>query len=329
MSASNGGDLTVRPFVSLTVKTWPEALRYCRVTRGFSHSEVGKEIKEPPETVKGWEFGKGEPNRSKLRLLYQSLPKLRNYSGLLPESLAHPETVEPTGEAAPPEAVAEVVKAKEEGRKSKLPDVATYRHFGEAMNALILYEGMRKAEFAELVQLSASRISSIIGNAAQTMTRITYDRLCEALPELKRAPPPPFSLRNWVSYPGGTRKDRPSNARVTQSPEDAAAAQAAAETAEKLARVRSAPPAELPPPAPPPSTRRISEITTKEVAPGTVTERGPVAELAAEINKAGAAYGLAQATVARLRQEIGIAERQVKECHERMTSLIGRLGALT
>ena len=344
---NSGGDLTRRPFVGLTVKTWPEALRYCRVERGFSFADVFDRVKVPANVAKGWEYGVGEPDRGKLRLLYQALPKLRNYAHLLPESLKHEPHEEPTGEPTPPAVAAEVVKAKEieMERPSKIADYASHRTFGDALAAALKVEGMNQREFSDVALLAQSRVSAYI--RGQSMIQQTYDKLCSLLPGLERAPKPQISERTWNVTPGRkavwTQPIAPAAEKprsdYKHSPKTETLAKARAAKA-ALRRVRMAQPTPLPAPAPkkngvhvPAATESklyVGDIVNHESVPAdVVTDPGKVQELTEEMNKYGAAYGLACATVVRLRHSMQIAEAQVREYHEKIQATVRRLGTLT
>lgn len=343
----NGGDLTRRPFVGLKVTTWPEALRYCRVERGFSFAELREKIKSPPDVIKGWEYGTGEPDRGKLRLLYQALPKLRNYAQLLPETLKHEPSKEPTGEATAPEVAAEVIKAQgaEMERPSRIPDPASYKSFAEALTAMIKLEGMTHKEFAEAALSSQTTISRYCRDSEAGMTRGAYDRIVALLPDLARAPKPAISDKHWVTPPGrkspnsieaGKLAAAGGPVRSFKTPEQI--------NREKLARVRATPAAELPP-APPkpngapvvadlaalprPPIGRPVPTPAAPVVVEAVTDAAEVQRLTDEMTKTGAAYGVACATVVRLRRSLQIAESQIAEYHAKIREIALKLGVVT
>ena len=346
---NGGGDLTRRPFVGLTVKTWPEALRFCRVERGFSFRELKDKVKVPPERIRGWEYGQGEPDRSKLRLLYQALPKLRNYAHLLPETLSHAPAHEPTGEPAAPEVAAEAVKARaaEAERPSRMPDPASYKTFAEALLNLIKIEGLTHKEFGALALCSQSTISRYTRVPNTGMLQATYDRIVSLLPDIARAPKPPISEKNWIAPPGRKGKNSAEIDRLARLKAGGAAADT---NAEKLERVRAEPaatlpaaPRRLPPPpvaraVPPPPvapTQAADPFVARILAPPApapvdlVKDPDEVAKLTDELNGYGAAYGVACATVVRLRHSLQLAEAQIKEYHEKIRATAARLGVIT
>jgi transcriptional regulator with XRE-family HTH domain len=340
MSANGGGDLTRRPFVGLTVKSWPEALRYCRLERGRNYTEIGKATKTPPDRLRAWEYGKGSPDRATLRLLYQDMPKLRNFAFLLPDELKHHPHEEPTGEQAAPEVAAATVagQTEEQASPSKIgPVELSGLTFGQAMEKLIKREGMIRREFAELALISTARIDQLVRDPDPGLTQATYDKFLSLLPDLARAPLP--RIVSHATPPG--RKPGAAQGRSASARDESKAA--------KLARVRGVEPPGLSPPSPPSPSKLVTPTTWAAVgsvpvtanpsaplaapaaAPASelVTDAADVQRLTEELNRHGAAFGLATATMVRLRRSMALCEAQIREHHEAIRLIALRLGVVT
>jgi len=308
-------EMTRRPFVALTVETWPDALRYCRVERGFSYADIARSVcKDRPSDPRSWEGGEGAPDKQDLRRLYYALPKLRNYAHLLPDDLKHEPAKEPTGEEAPPEAL---VDAAQPHKQIKDPTKAST--FGAALAIALELEGMNHTEFSTIMGFSPSTISSYVANGRKiggkwqktSMIQATYDRILDLLPILKEAPKPVISERTWNVHPGNKPRTLDGAPRKRKGEED--------EETEASPRAMPALPAGLGHKpktivvTPPkfqlaPATKPAKRLLTPEIIK-TATDN---------INKAGAAYGVAVATVARLEAELESARVEVETSNRRL-----------
>jgi len=317
-SKSNGTkELMRRPFVALTVQSWPDALRYCRVERGFSYADVVRSVcKDRPNDPRSWESGEKTPDSQDLRRLYYALPKLRNYANLLPESVQHPMAQEPTGEAVAPEALAEAAKPHKDMSIAKAKD------FGEALQVALNMEGMTHTEFSKIVGMSNSTISAYVANGRMisgkwekvSMIQATYERILDLLPVLKEAPLPIISERSWNNKPGrkmGEWAKVNGKMKKQEEPE----LEALPRPMPRLPEGKGMAP---PTPAPEPEDKQL-ELVKFILTPAIIqraTER---------INQAGAAYGVALATVARLEAELVTARKDVEVSNARMLRAIAVL----
>lgn len=343
------GGLGDKPFVGIAAKTWPDALRWIRVERGFSYRDVANAVcRDRPNDPRSWEMGLKLPDRHDLRRLYNALPKLKNAAHLLPAPLredttpadtATPVAVPPGPPEAKPEPAPEVAAAVAAPAPDAVPPAPapapappivvpaeppasprpTWKTFGEALDACLIKEKMKRQDFAKLVGLSTSNIFAYIAGYRSYggkrhpvgISHIVYDRILSVLPELKAAPRPRVSSHAYSKVPG----------------KPPAAEAAAAKTVPKGAIARKPEEGtvtrERRPLPPMPETLRKPGLPPPGVAAVKASPMVAVAlDKAKAITEAATAWGAALAKCERLRAELAAAEAEVSASYERVQRLV-------